>query len=377
LGGLVLSRFPWEANVEIPQFALWQAHSDFTAIMWVVVTFGLAWSLTRLATRALARGSSSRISWTLMISQAVLLIPVRDPSLVGPIAMLGFLGAVGLELSWRKRSAMRTFEGTMIRLLYWVAPAIVVGRCIVFYGFDALAFGCLVVALGSAIFFASRTAHESSQAVGENAGAIIAAIGMGIVGIEIKQMIWPDTPLHLLSALPLAAVLYGFSHMAQRGRRFLTSCAAAVSTLAAIGAVVVNGGILSGVSALIIGVGCVALGLLDDRRTVVYSGGVAALAGLVCTVETAIGLSSLMNWGSLTVIGVSSLLTAAFVERHRGQIVRWLERAQRLEAARRNLQVRSAAGAVAVGASGPSAGAASGSSEASARTPNWNRAGAA
>lgn len=337
LGGMVLSRFQWESNVPLPHFALWRAHSDITAVGWMVLTFGLAWGLTRLATRALARHSSSRISWTLMLSQALLLVPVRDPSLVGPLAMAGMLGAIGLELHWRTRPGMRTFEGRVIRALYWAAPAIVVGRCVFFYGFDALAFGCLVIALGAAVFFAARKTHEHSQGVGESAGAIIAAIGLGIVGIEIKQMIWPHSSLHVLSALPLALVLYGFSHVAERGRRFLVSAAAAVATLTAVGAVLVNGGLLSGVSAVTIGVCGVALGLLDDRRLVVVAGGVAAVVGLGCVVDAAIGFSSLMNWGSLTVLGIGSLLTAALVDRHRGRIVRRLERVERREAARRAL----------------------------------------
>jgi hypothetical protein len=344
LGGLVLSRFSWESVGSVPHFALWRAHSDLTAIAWVATTLGLGWGLTRLAAHALARHSGARIAWTFILSQSLLLIPVRDPTLTGPLAMLGMLGALELERHWRTRSGMRTFEGRTIRAMYWIAPALVLGRGLTFYGINALTVGSVTIAIGVAAFLGgTRTHSEALREVLEKAGASVAALGVGLIGIQLKAMLFPAAPLHLLGLLPLAGVFYAFAHAAGPARAFLLGACGATAAAAAIGAVVINGGIVSAVTALAIGVSSVALGLLTDRRVLVLSGGLSSLLGLVATVETAIGFSSLFNWGSLTLLGVGSLLTAALVERHRGHIVRRLEQGQRKEAARRVLAAESSA----------------------------------
>ncbi len=338
LGGLVLSRFSWEASVQLPKYALWQAHSDTSALACVGLTLGLSWGLTRLAARALARHSAPRVAWTFVASQCLLLLPVRDPSLVGPIALIGMLGALLLESQWHRRSEMRTFEGRLVRGLYWLSPLLVLGRSVSFYGIDLLTVGSLNVAIGAVTFVVGiRSTRPGLRDMFETGGAVVAAVGAALMGVQIKANLWPEVPFHLLSALPLAAMLLAFGHLAGPGKRFLQVASGVVAAFICVGAVFVNGGILASVSALVVGVACAALGLLADRRLLLGTGALSSLVGLVATVEASVGLSSLFNWGSLTLLGVGSLLTAALVERHRGRIVLSLERSHKKDAARRVL----------------------------------------
>ncbi len=339
LGGLILSRFRWEASVELPQYARWQAHSDWTALGWVALTWALGWTLTRLASRALARHSAARVAWTFLLSQSLLLIPVRDPSLAGPIAMLGMLGALLLEPLWQQRSEMRTFEGRVIRALYWMAPLLILARSVRFYGVDLLTVGSVNVAIGATIFaLGVRNKASGLRDLCETGGAVIAAVGAALMGVQVKAIFWPDTSFQLLSALPLAGMLFAFSHLAGPGKKFLQTASGCVAAVLCLGAVLINGGLLTSLVALVAGVTCVALGLLADRRVLLGAGALSALVGLVATVEAAIGLSNLFNWGGLTALGVGSLILAALVERHRARIVLSLETAQRKDAARRALE---------------------------------------
>jgi hypothetical protein len=87
---------------------------------------------------------------------------------------------------------------------------------------------------------------------------------------------------------------------------------------------VFEGGILEGAVSIVVGAVAFASAILMGRLVI---GGLAALVTLggVCVVfERAVGFDSLANWGTLSVLGLLVVVSAAYVERHKAKVMAWM-----------------------------------------------------
>ena len=121
LGGLLYSKFGFHSGILYPKYFHWVATSPLAALTTTAIGVGTLSVLCTLAFMSLARSETRRLTATYLAANALLLVPTRDPGLVGIISAVLF-GAlltqdiVKLGLS----SAMRTFEGKLLRVLRFV-----------------------------------------------------------------------------------------------------------------------------------------------------------------------------------------------------------------------------------------------------------------
>jgi hypothetical protein len=75
-------------------------------------------------------------------------------------------------------------------------------------------------------------------------------------------------------------------------------------------------------SALVLGLLILAIGTYRKRLPSIAAGGGLALAGLIVQFKHAIDFSRVLNWGSLSLLGIALVFVAAYFERHPDRLAR-------------------------------------------------------
>ena len=112
LGGLVYSQFAWDARAGgLPGYATWVAASPGAALVALGATALVAVPVVLFSFVTLGRARAGALSAAYLASNALLLLPTRDPTAVALLATLN-LGALACW-DWRTLSrdtALRTLK---------------------------------------------------------------------------------------------------------------------------------------------------------------------------------------------------------------------------------------------------------------------------
>ena len=145
LGALVYSVLALDGlSVTYPDFALWQADSAFTALLSVGIALVFLIPLSLLAFSVLARPAAKQLTLWHSAMNLLLLIPVRETSVIMLLVGVAVLGLMQLFLSKKNHIidsslfTWKTQEGRYARLILLAPLAIMLARSS-FYEFGAVA----------------------------------------------------------------------------------------------------------------------------------------------------------------------------------------------------------------------------------------------
>ncbi len=192
-GAMLYSFMPLDGMAQnYPGFALWQASSTevVTALAaGLAVLVPVIW----MSYTVLARTARTWLTTCLLLSSAVLVIPVRQEII---IAVLAVLTASAMWWIVRKNSkeslALKTVEGKFASALLFVPPAILIGRGLFLYD----ASGVLVFMLSAGAYLVLRQLLVSQKQAGflTATGTILAAMVALVVSTAGVDVI--DTLIH-------------------------------------------------------------------------------------------------------------------------------------------------------------------------------------
>jgi hypothetical protein len=127
----------------------------------------------------------------------------------------------------------------------------------------------------------------------------------------------------MLFMLASSVALLGCSYVSRSAKDGLERVASLFAFFVCTLCMVFEGGILEGAVSIVVGAVAFASAILMGRLVI---GGLAALVTLggVCVVfERAVGFDGLANWGTLSVLGLLVVVSAAYVERHKAKVMAW------------------------------------------------------
>jgi hypothetical protein len=324
LGGLVYSRFAFDHSaVVLSRHVLWVAPSPESALLTLAIALTVLAPTAYFALLSLVRAEAVRILGLLFAMNALLLIPIRNPSIVGLEFAAAALVLAYLESGpFRRSVALGTFEGGLVRVMLAAPVALLAVRAVTFYSPTAFFVGTCLVALGIAIFAFGSSRARSGKTLVEAVGALTTVVGYQLAAGEIVRSLDVSLSLALpLFGFPLAAIFLLFGRYASSAGRSYRRGA----VLIAFGTASLNllsGTVGASLSALVLGLLLLAIGTYRKRFLSVGAGAGLALAGLIAQFQHAINFARVFNVGSLSFLGIALVFVAAYLERHPDRLAR-------------------------------------------------------
>jgi hypothetical protein len=324
LGALVYSRFGLDDSAAVLwKHVVWIAPTPASALVTLAIALVVLAPTAYFALLSLVRAEAGRMLALLFAMNALLLVPIRNPNIVGIEFAVAVLALAYLETgAFRRSVALGTFEGKLVRLMLAAPVAVLAVRAVTLYSPTTFFIGTCLAAFGVALFALGTATAQRGKAWLQTLGTVTTSAGFLVAaGEAVRSLHVPRSLLLPLVGFPLAAILVGFGRYAgDAGAKYRR---AAVSI--AFGTAAVNlfyGTVGASLSALVLGLLILAIGTYRKRLVSIAAGGGLALAGLIVQFKHAIDFSRVLNWGSLSLLGIALVFVAAYFERHPDRLAR-------------------------------------------------------
>ncbi len=315
LGALGYSHFGGGAVHDLPALATWNAAGHSMTLLITLVAPVALGTVALIGFLVLARRSAPRLTLLYLTLNAMLLLPTRDPGLIGAL----FFGAVALA-GWQVRRltnadvGLRTAEGFMARLVQFAPAAILLGRNLWLYSADAFLYGASALGLYTLVRLAAlglaplwRRRLETLSLV----PAMAAAWGLAATVSQLANPLFLPVAAVLFAAMAVELSLHAVAGHARYRR---------MAAFALGGGLMLNlllhGGGLNGLLCLASGVGVFAYGYGVRQRSVLVLGTITALVGLVEQSSRLAVMVDFAAWEALAGIGVTTIMVASLMERY-------------------------------------------------------------
>jgi hypothetical protein len=320
LGAFIFSQTPAAAAVNYPGYVAWSVGSLSAALMVTGGALIVLLPVVLLGFRVLTRSMSSRLAVLYLISNAALLVPLRDPYLVG--YMVGGLSLFVLVFSGKtaqQNVSAKTHEGMMALVLQYLPIAVLLCRNLWLYAPDLF----LLTILALTLFFALR--QVSIRLGGFHAirslvelVSVLPALGFGAgLGATIAENGFVASELILpVATLATACLIYEISARAQQGGILYRTLSVAVLCTGLLANLLFLGGVLAAMMSAVIGITVAVHGYVQQQRIVFGGGMVTMCVGLGYQLYYATQLFHLGSWASLAVLGMAAIVVGSTIECH-------------------------------------------------------------
>ncbi len=324
LGGLVYSRVHVDVS-SIPGVVRWVATSNMQAGGAVAVAALLLTPLCYIAFTSLARVGARVAAPLYMGLCAMLLIPTRDPALVSLLAVPLFGIPLHHELTRATReSGMRTTEGALVRAMLFAPVAGLILRSLLLHGASDVLFGTLLLIVAVALFISGPALEFAAARVDSLQSLAAVPAGLGTIlltKVVILALGVPFTLSPVLSLLMVSLVLILMSIFCQSTGSGFRGVAATIAIGSVLVHLVAEGDFMASLLCLAVSLMTLAYGYTIEQRLVFQSGVLGTIAGAIYHVRSAMELFSMSPWVSLAVMGVVTVVTASYLERHYREVI--------------------------------------------------------
>jgi hypothetical protein len=324
LGGLIYSQFGLDHfGGPFWKHVIWVAPTPGSALITLAIALVVLAPTAYFALLSLVRAEAARMLALLFALNALLLVPIRNPSFVGLEFALGVLALAYLESGpFRRSVALGTFEGKLVRIMLAAPVAILAIRAVTLYSPTTFFVGTCLIAFGIALFALGPAAARPGKTWVQTFGALTTSVGFLLAAAEAVRSLHVTRSLALpLVGFLLAAILVVFGRYAgTAGANYRRAAVTIAFSTAAFN--LYYGTVGASLSALVLGLVLLAVGTYRKRFLGIVAGGGLALAGLVVQFTLAIDFSRVLNWGSLSLLGIALVFVAAYFERHPERLAR-------------------------------------------------------
>ncbi len=322
LGAFVYSGFGPQVSMSHPHYALWQLDSRAATVTTVGLAVAALTPVILLGFRTLARVLSTRLTVMFLISNALLLIPLREPAIIAGLALpLALLMLLTNEKRQQHRLAARTPDGLIARALLYLPVVVLVGRSLWFYDTDAFLFTCSLLIL----FLAARQlslllpGHSLVRGLLEVCSSLLTPmIGIGIV-ILLDRVI-ADSLMLPTGALISATLLYEVSRRAEMAPALYRVLAMLALAFGLIANIILFGGLGTSLLCLAAGMTLTLIGRQYRQLALFSTGLVLAAVSLIYQLYQMLQVFDLSGWVSLAALGMLAILIGSVLESGGGRI---------------------------------------------------------
>ena len=318
LGAFVFSQSDAALSMHYPSYMAWSVNSMQTALMTSAGALLVLTPIIYLGFLVLARSMATRLSMLFLMSNAALLIPIREPYMIGILVLtFGMLTLFFTNRVSKGQSSAKTQEGVTALALQFLPLAVLLGRSLWLYATDLFLFAVLATTLFLALRqLAFQLAPESKlRGVLDLLSTFSAlAVGFWLAITLFDSHLLPNALVLPLSGLISTAMLIELATRSTRNSRFYHRLGISVLTLGILANLIMFNSLLAALSCIIIGMMISTYGYKHQQRSL-FSGGIAILLlGLAQQVYQAFHLFDLGSWTSLAVLGIASIVIASTLE---------------------------------------------------------------
>lgn len=322
LGGFLYSRFGHGLLSSYPQYALWTAVDEVSALVTAIVGAAVLSVVALVSFSALARSDAKRLTLSYIALNSALLIPTRQGDWIGLIAfsMAAFVMLFDLHVL-RANSAMRTKEGNFTRAMLAAPIFVIIGRSLHLYLHDVTALFASMICAALAFFlfvFAPRYVKERSSRIAFEVSSIIpATLAWLFLAYDIaRHFRVGDDYLIPLYSLPLALILAVMSLLCSGDGQGYRKAAALVAIASTALQLICVGSTFSSFLMIVGSMVTLVYGYIDEDKTIFLTGVLGFIFGIAYHLRYAIELCTYSPWVSLGVVGVATVLASSYVEKN-------------------------------------------------------------
>jgi len=339
LGALIYSFLPWDGGLaHYPSVAQWSASDSLSIGLALGSAIAILVPATIFGFKVMARQSAKPLTIVYLLSNAMLLIPIRDVSFSAALAagMVFFTLAFSVK-QCAKNNALHTPEGKFSRLALFVPSIILLVRSTWLYQANEV----LYTAMGLIVFMTLRVlALQMSSSSTARRIVELAALPVAM-STAIPAASLFDNLLMANIALPVFALIASalFVEVALRAsytrdKSSILACASLMLSFSFLANLLMDNGILAGLSTCLVGLVVVMMGHWISQRFIVALGITTGLLGLVNVLYGLLENVDFLNWTSLAILGAMAIIIGSVVERHgleiRQRIKSGLKRVQKI-----------------------------------------------
>lgn len=322
LGAILFSWFgaPLRNPVSYPSALYWSVSSLSDALIAVGVGVATLVPMAFMAYSVLARSHARQLLALGCGVSAALLVPTRDPFVVGAIMAVASAVALVGEVRLSSVIELRTREGMIARSVPFLAIAMMIGRQCFLYNATSLFMGfvCLVA---SAVLFEMIPRLKISGLVTTLSEHLsmplmaLAAFYLGdacVEGFGLAQSALEP----LVIGLPIGIA---FTVMAERARESAGVFRAASSTAlfcTGLAELMSVGSVQAGIVSLLLGIIALTVACVAERKGLFLAGVSLIVLSLGRITLEALANVSVSPWVILGVIGVATIVGASYIERN-------------------------------------------------------------
>ncbi len=317
LGGFIFAGSNIGHLIEYPQYVSWSVGGLETALILTLGALLVMVPVCLLGFKVLLRNVSVKASILFLVSNAVLLIPFRQPELV---AMFSIIIGVGLFAFYRRylsqQIALKTLEGKISFALQFMPIAILLGRSIWLYQFDSILISSASFILFAAIrrvslLVAERSSQRIAMEVLSIALALICSLSFGysLFKLDISQEF-----VIAFATFITAGMMFELS---LRGKLRAAGYHVFATAIALAGLMVnfwLHTSLLSAFILLIAGIGMLFASYLYQQKALFIGGLVLVLTGLYYQISLLMGMFEMNYWVALTGLGILLIVSGSYLE---------------------------------------------------------------
>ena len=329
LGAFVYSQTPGVDVSLYPHYVAWTVNSLQTALLTTGGAVLVLIPIIFIGFTVLARSMSRKLSLLFLFSNAALLLPLRDPQLIGLLALALTLCTVALSRrTAHNHSAAKTREGITALGLQLLPLAVLMGRSLWLYSADLF---LITVACLTAYFIlrqislylepGTRLRDISDMLSLAPAVAVAPVLGVALRDVPFIPLAW----MFPLAATVSAALVYDISRRSRNSGGLYRRIAAAGLTLSIIFNLIWYSGVLAAIACIFVGL-CLLVSGYRLRQCSFFGGGLFSLsAGVVELFYELVRHFDLGTWVGMAVLGTLSIVIASTLESQGGKFKPRLE----------------------------------------------------
>jgi len=324
LGAFIFSQTTLPEITAYPHYVAWSVDNMNMALLTSVGAQLVLIPVTFLGFTVLARSMAKKLSLLFLISSASLLIPIRDPQIIGLLVLV--LATSGIILARKishNQATAKTQEGITALGLQFLPLAVLVGRSLWLYSTDLF----LLTVLSVIVFFIMRQIllqlnNGSKLSNLFESLSVIPAVLVAFLLINVLEnmLSFPDEFIFPFSSLIAAAMIYDISVRSTQGAGKFRLIAIIGLFVGMLINLILFTNLLAAFACVSIGLGLIFVGYKAQQRNV-FSGGVALMIiGLVYQFYELVVRFDLGSWISLAVLGVIAIVFASTIESQGGKL---------------------------------------------------------
>jgi len=324
LGAFIFSQTTAVDISYYPHYVAWTVENLSTALYTSIGAAIILVPITLLGFTVLARSMSKKLTLLFLLSNAALLLPIRDPHFMAIIVMcFTFINVFISYKASQQNIVSKTQEGVIALGLQMLPLAILMGRSLWLYAMDSFLLSVLAITLFYLLRQASTIFADSAkiQHILDRLSmvpAILVTPSLAFALFDINML--PEALAIPLAAIVSAVMIYDMAERKSSGSHRYRHIASAVLLISlALNSYLFNE-LWAALASILIGLTVTVTGFKNQQRGVLMTGVILTSLGMLQQFYELFHNFELGSWFALAGLGIVSIVVASTMESQGGKI---------------------------------------------------------